>query len=141
MGIVGLQRIRRDIPGEPGQWMEFRELSGSELDEADRVATRRVIDMMQGVDLSSLKTPTEVDETKRRQAAYDPDVLIQYGVVGWSYEEPCTPENKRLLTSATRNWARDVILDMNLRSEEQAEDLGAPSLMGGSPATSGVSIV
>lgn len=141
MSLVGKEKIKKDIPGESGEWMEFRELSGAELDEADRAATRRVIDMMQGVDLSSLKTPTEVDETKRRQAAYDPDVLIQHGVVGWSYEEPCTPENKRLLTSATRNWARDVILDMNLRTEDERDPLGVPSSTGTSHPYSGPPIV
>lgn len=140
MSLVGKEKIRKDIPGEPGEWMEFRELSGSELDEADRVATRHIIDMMQGVDLSALKTPTEVDETRRRQAAYDADVLIKYGVVTWSYEEPCTEENKRLLASATRNWARDVILDMNLRTEEQRDPLGAPSSMEPSQVSSGPSI-
>lgn len=119
MALVGKETDTREIPGEPGQTMTFRLLSGSELEEAERKATRGVIEMMQGIDLSGVPAPRDVDEGERRRTAHDADTLVRYGVTAWTYPDPCDDEHKAKLVAKTRDWARDVVLEMNVRTEAE----------------------
>jgi len=127
------KQIERDIPHEPGQRMTFRPLSGDELDEAERAATRHVVESVAGIDLSGIKRPDEEpSQEDRRHTQYDASIIVKYGVVAWSYEFECNNANKRLLDAHTRNWARDVILEMNTRSEEERGNSVASSSEGAS---------
>src|SRR3972149_4903123 len=87
MALVG-RTERRDIPGEDGEWMEFRKLTGGALDGAAGRAPG---------------------------AAYDKDTLVQYGVVAWSYDAVCEDDAKKRLEAATRDWAASVVAEMNVR--------------------------
>ena len=149
MALVG-KTERRDIPGEPGEWMEFRQLTGGELDEAEAVQTHRSLSMVKGLDpaaMSAIRTDPGVPvvAVPDPAAAYDKDTLVQYGVVAWSYSEPCDAEHKRLLEAATRDWAASAIVEMNVRPPGSASgsngssppDESAPnseSLTGSTPA-------
>ena len=48
MALVGKKTERHDVPGEQGQWVEFRELSGAERDEAQRAAFSRIAETAKG---------------------------------------------------------------------------------------------
>jgi hypothetical protein len=130
--LVTHNRVDMDIPHEPGQRMTFRPLSGSELDEAERAATKRILDMAQGLDLSKLATSQDVSDRDTRRTKYDAEILIKYGVVAWSYQAECDEANKGQLDARTRDWARDRILDMNVRTEEEAGNSVASSTEGAS---------
>lgn len=101
---------RRDVPHEEG-WVEFRTLSGRELDEAEETKTKRTMRLVEGMDLSAIRSAAQT-ETVEQKDSYDKDTLIRYGVIGCSECEPC--ENKDF-DSATREWAVSVILEMNVR--------------------------
>ena len=139
--LVTHNRVDIDIPHEPGHRMTFRPLSGAELDEAERVATKRVIQMMEGIDLSKLAAPRDVDETDRRRTQYDADTLIRHGVIAWSYEVECNDETKRDLDARTRDWARDIILGMNVRTEQEQGNSVASSWEGASRTNSETLII
>ena len=93
--LVTHNRVDMDIPHESGERMTFRLLSGSELDEAERAATKRILDMAQGLDLSKLATSQDVSDRDTRRTKYDAEVLIKYGIVGWSYQAECDETTKR----------------------------------------------
>src|SRR3990172_3763398 len=140
----------RDTPGEPGEWIDFRKLTGGELDEAEAVQTHRSLSMVKGLDsaaMSAIRTDPGVPVVAVPDPAssYDKDTLVQYGVVAWSYSEPCDAEHKRLLEAATRDWAASAIVEMNVRPPGSASgsngssppDESAPnseSLTGSTPA-------
>lgn len=107
------QTEKRDLPHEEG-WMEFRTLSGRELDDAEEVQTRRGLMMVDGINLTALRASAEAQQRDQRDS-YDKTTLIKYGVVGCSECEPCSDEAKQALDAQTRNWAVSVILEMNVR--------------------------
>ena len=119
MALVG-RTERRDIPGEDGEWMEFRKLTGGELDQAEEVQTQRSLAMVKGLDsaaMSAIRSDPGVPvvAVPDPAAAYDKDTLVQYGVMAWSYAEACDDEAKKRLEAATREWAASVVVEMNVR--------------------------
>jgi len=119
MALVG-RAERRDIPGEDGEWMEFRKLTGGELDQAEEVQTRHSLAMVQGLDAAALSAirrdpGVPVVAMPDPAAAYDKDTLVQFGVMAWSYPEACDADAKKRLEAGTRDWAVTVILEMNIR--------------------------
>lgn len=109
---------RRDIPHEVGQWFEFRQLSGVELDEAEQVQTKASLAMISGLDEAALASLRAQAGTAREGPApdkYDKATLLKYAVAGWSYGEPCTLANVAKLDALTRDWAVGVVLEMNTR--------------------------
>lgn len=107
---------RRDVPHEEG-WVEFRTLSGRELDEAEQAQTKAQIAMAKNFDPETLQSirAANTDVTRDPKDSYDKDTLIKYGVVGCSECDPCTPEAKEELDAATREWGVVVIVEMNVR--------------------------
>lgn len=110
---------RREIPHEGGEWMEFRHLSGLQMDEAEETQTRRSLALVKGIDPAIMATWT-ADARQQVQAqgasgGYDKAILIRYGIAAWSYAEPCTDENKERLDAVTWDWAAAAIIEMNVR--------------------------
>jgi len=109
---------RHDVPGEPGEWFEFRYLSGAELDEAADAATKAALKVVSSVDLNVIQQLSGRDAGQRPpESQYDKAVLLKYGLVAWSYPEPCTDENKARLDAKTRDWAVRTIVAMNTLGE------------------------
>lgn len=112
---------RRDVPHVEGQWVEFRTLSGAELDEADERQTEKFLArygketlMALSQQASGLSISQEALDQQRNQK-YDKDTLVRYGIATWSLAEQCNDENKCRLDAQTREWAVAVILEMNTR--------------------------
>jgi len=112
---------RRDVPHAEGQWIEFRTLSGRELDEAEELQTQRAMRMVAGMDLSAIRSAADAQTAEQRDS-YDKDALIKYGVAAWSLDDPCTEENKKMLDAQTRAWAVAVIVEMNVRPLASGSD-------------------
>jgi len=131
MSLVG-KTERRDVPHEAGEWIEFRRLSGRELDEAEETQTRRSLAMVKGLDVGAMDImrqqapPTAPSDPV---ASYDKDILVRYAISGWSYGEECINENKERLDAMTRDWAAAVVVEMNVRP------LGEGSGSGGNSAS------
>ena len=140
MALVG-RTERRDIPGEPGEWIDFRKLTGGELDEAEAVQTHRSLSMVKGLDsaaMSAIRTDPGVPVVAVPDPAssYDKDTLVQYGVVAWSYSEPCDDQAKKRLEASTREWAASVVVEMNVRPPVSASGSNGSSQPGESAPNS-----
>ena len=143
--LVGTDDTERvDIPHEPGQWMEFRLLSGRELDEAEQAQTRRFLQMVAGMDAGTLDAMRNLSGTSRadvRPDTYDKEKLVEYGVAAWSYGVPCDAAGKAQLDARTRDWAASIVLERNTRTEGEGPDSGGSSGMARSPTDSETPIV
>lgn len=112
---------KRDVPHEEGAWVEFRTLSGLELDEADEAQTDKFVarygkeTLMSMSQAASNVTITEEMLKQQQNQRYDKATLLRYGVVGCSECNPCSDEAKQLFDGQTREWAVEVILEMNVR--------------------------
>lgn len=142
--LVGTDTERIEIPHESGQWMEFKLLSGHELDEAEQAQTKRFLRMVAGMDAGTLDAMRGMSGAQAgdvRPDTYDKDKLVEYGVVGWSYDQPCGTAQKAKLDARTRNWAVDIILERNTRTEGEGTDSGGSSVTARFPSDSETPIV
>jgi hypothetical protein len=116
---------RRDVPHEEGAWVEFRTLSGAELDEADDRMTEKFVERYGKETLLGLGqqsaglTITQEMLDQQQQNKYDKETLIRYGVSGCSECDPCDEAAKGSFDAQTREWAVSVILEMNVRPLEK----------------------
>lgn len=115
---------KRDVPHEPGQWIEFKTLSGMQLQRAKEAQSKKDTEtatgFMKGMDGDTILKMQEREERKAKAETpaekYDPEMLITWGVNAWSSEMPCTDENKLLLDAVTFDWALAQILEINVRT-------------------------
>lgn len=113
----------RDVPHAPTERVEFKTLSGLQMqrarDEATRRQTQAYTGMIQGMDpalVDQLQAKYEKDKAKDKGAGdddYDAEMLIKWGVNAWSLDIPCSDENKVLLDGPTLEWAIVQIVEMN----------------------------
>lgn len=131
MALVTGKTEWRDIPHEQGQRFQFRLLSGMELDEADVRATEKALQLIKGLEGSAIQAFQGDRQGRERQATpnYDRSYLVEHGVVGWTYPEPCNEDNIRLLDLMTRDWAAEVVLEINTRPAGELKGSGVPSSM------------
>jgi hypothetical protein len=129
----------RDIPFEVGSRFEFRTLSGRELDEAQEVATQKSLQSFKalGAELIAAIQQQQRETTAKAADSYDADTLIRYGLVGWSYDEPCNEEEKGRLDGRCRDWAAAQIIEMNTIPEGEGQGSADRSSGGKSPPSSG----
>jgi hypothetical protein len=126
VGTTDTERV--DIPHESGQWMEFKLLSGRELDEAEQAQTKRFLRMVAGMDAGTLDAMRKMSGSPAADArpdTYDKEKLVEHGVVAWSYDEPCTAAKKALLDARTRDWAAAAIIERNTRTEGEGPGSGS----------------
>lgn len=102
-------------------WVEIRNLSGSELDEAQRVTNIRIMDefahLMKDLpkpDPDEKQNETAKNSLESRRQSYDPNVMMKHALVGWSYG--ALPENPgAVLDAITRDWLWSLLTDENTR--------------------------
>ncbi len=87
---------RVDLPN--GQWAKVKELSVGELREADQKGTEVAAAMMRLlpekiVESQMQKSRENALERIIRYEGYDPETLLKYGIIEWSFEEPCDHEH------------------------------------------------
>lgn len=120
--LTGRIRKRVDIPHEPGEWMEFRMLSGKEFELAQERRLQRSIALMRSLGGELLDNvrgePADGGDAENDPlAALDTDTLLYHGIVAWSYDEPVTRENIDLLDERTRVWAARFLATWHIESE------------------------
>ena len=113
-----------DIPGEDGQWMQFRRLNSRRIAEC---SDKKQMDSMQrmkqlgkeglelirdaaaGRDKSVMATADPID-------AFDRDLLLKCGIAAWSYDADIKTElasEDDGLDAKTSDWAARQILEFN----------------------------
>jgi hypothetical protein len=115
--LVGGMTHRKDIPHEPGEYMEFRMLSAVDLDAAEAAAVAgysRQARAMGAELMTALQQAATTDTGPTRPAVrYDATTLIELALVAWSYPAPLTAESIRRLDLRTRDWARDEVIALH----------------------------
>jgi hypothetical protein len=118
------------IPHEPGETMTFRQLNWLDIQRAKEVRSAAVLKNMQQMGGGLLRELTEMNRGKVEEEAaaetvtdptsdYDRFTLLDAGIVAWSYQAPCSAQNKGDLDEATADWAAREILNLNKAPTEQ----------------------
>src|SRR5689334_5867756 len=111
--IVGQTTKNVEIDHEPNNYLELRELSGLEMDEAEAIRSNKVMKnwgQMGGEVISALRAETNGATTQviDPMQQYDHETLVLKAIVGWSgpnYDGlPCNDEYKRRLDGKTMKW-------------------------------------
>jgi hypothetical protein len=141
----------RAVPGEPGHQFTFRHLTALEMDEADQSGSVRLGKELEALPSSLVgqvmdRGDEEVKDAKARRTqqfrGFDPNVLVKYGIVDWTYKDkdgtpvPCNPESIARLVWRTRNWAAQVIFDEDVREPGESNGSGMRSAGAESPEPS-----
>lgn len=127
-----------------GETVQIKELSVGELREADQRGTEIAASMMKLLPESviekqmSAQRETALDRVIRYEG-YDPETLIRYGIVSWSFEEECSDENKAVLSAKKGEVVGRAIFELSvittgevvasslkLNGEESQEDSSVP---------------
>lgn len=117
--LVNRLRRRVEVEGEDA-WVEVRPLSWLEWREVREAAEQAALDKVRriGVDVVREIAGQRQEPAPEAQGPTATDVLdavdvalvLERGVVAWSYEEPVTPETVRLLDERTaRQVARAIV--------------------------------
>lgn len=117
------------IPHEPGEWLKLRPLSWKQLDDARKARTREAVkssvEMTREMgpelmaQIRSARTETAAESAPADPSeAYDRATLLRLGIVGWSYEEPVSPEAIDDLDEETAEWAARELLRPVTRTED-----------------------
>jgi hypothetical protein len=107
---------RVDIPHEPGQWMELRELTWPELEKARKIKQSATFADLGEIGPDTLKQLQGLSSADVSQAIADPlasvDVLtvLAAGVLKWSYDAEVTVANLERLDAETARWAATQIV-------------------------------
>jgi hypothetical protein len=101
------------------EWVEIKELSVGELREADQVGTEIAASMMKllpekVVEAELNKQREQTLDRIIRYEGYDPETLIKYGILSWSYKEECTKENRALLSAKRGEIVGRAIFELSV---------------------------
>lgn len=138
--LVTDEAIRRDIPHEPGQWIEFRRLSSAQLNRArkarEKEAREEAAGMLQilGPDfLRSLREGDteqkqrivrELEELEYQVSNYDIGILLKEGIVAWSYDGGLPSDGTNpteMLDEKTARWAANNVIAITRPPTEEEE--------------------
>jgi len=128
-----------DVPHEPGEWIEFRELGWKALDAAREVKSRNSLMSFRDLGPDFLKTLTEspdgeapVEKKENPVDTYDKSALLRASIVNWSYTAPCTESSIDNLDPVTADWAFNEIIKIHFPTEDElgkvSESSNVPSV-------------
>lgn len=115
---------RRDIPHEPGEWMELKRLNAKKLQKARDAQTSSSMDTMQatmakegGAEFVAALQKAAAASQEARAKSSDPLAdfhrwkLCEYGIKSWSYDAEVTVANIEEFDETTLNWAcREILI-------------------------------
>lgn len=159
MAFVDQMPTRKiDVPGEPGEWFEVRELSWKELDECRRERDRKFMSRAREMPADLLKmvadiepsgngaasgqgqTPEQIEaaaaiETARKEnrrleevESFDRETLVTKSVTGWSYERHFQASLMGKLDDHTFTWLFESIVALYVGDDAQRKAASAASM-------------
>ena len=122
--VTGLTK-KVDIPHEEGQWIIIRQLSWRQREKASDAKTDSVLARVKsmGVDLMhELRGAEDRADVKKAladpAASYDRSLVLEFGIVDWSYKEKL-PKAVDDLDEITAVWAAEQILAFSSPASEE----------------------
>lgn len=123
-----------EIPGEPGQWMQFRRLNSRRIAECMDKKQMDSMQRMKQLGKEGLELIRDAAAGRDKNAvtasdpidAYDRDLLLKAGIFAWSYEADIKAElesEDEGLDAKTSAWAAREILRFNGLLPEAAEQI------------------
>jgi hypothetical protein len=134
--LIGQAIAKLDIPHEPGEWVEVRKLNHKTLARAAQVRSEAGISSMKSLGAELLTALRQAREEFKEVAPttisaenYDRDLVLQGGVMRWSYTVPPTPESLGDLDEVTAKWLAHEIVTRSvaLPTAEQVGNGTPPS--------------
>lgn len=132
-----LPPVRMEVPHEPGEWIDVRQLGYTELEACRDAVTKKFFDNLRtmGTDVVAQFTqmqqaqPELIAEAQAAKDAAQPDqfdrtLLFQKSVVAWSYQPAFTPDLLPQLDERTAEWLYRAITQMYTGEGESDEDRG-----------------
>ena len=135
MALVSfLPPVRRDIPHEPEQWIDFRKPASKDVRSARRIAEQEgrqglrdfgaeIVTALQsksdgGDDAVMRRVKRLAAEQEYHADQFDRELILCASIRGWSYVDeqgkkiPVTPENIGLLDEQTAWWAVQQVIGL-----------------------------
>ena len=133
MGVLTGYTKRVEIPHEPGQWVEIRQLSKRQKEKAADVKTDIALGKAKamGPELMATIQNAQPSAIVREPTvdAYDWATVLTFGIAAWSYAESVTVENIEALDETTADWAFKTILAFSgPPSEDERKNDSPPSI-------------
>jgi hypothetical protein len=138
VAVQALITHKEQVPHEPGQWLELRELGWYDLKRAgDANAMQAFADLPAISEVIASMSRGEIDKVVKQVSdadllvAYDQRILLHAGIVGWSYVDdkndpvPVTEVNIDGLDEKTAHWAALQIV--GYLPKEDAKNSSGPS--------------
>lgn len=135
--LIGSIVTKLDIPHEPGEWVEVRKLNHKTLAKAAALRSEAGISSMKSLGAELLTALRQAREEVKEALtapevsvdAYDRDLVLQAGVVRWSYLVEPTSETLGELDEVTAKWLHREIVTRSVAppSPESVGNATAPS--------------
>jgi predicted component of type VI protein secretion system len=129
----------RDIPGELGQTMTFRQLGWRQLAEAEEARSATALRSVKNMGPEVFASLQSVDRTRNDQEAakqgaadplakYDQATVLRYGIASWTYPDKLNADSIDSLDVNTAKWAATEIVNLGMPPiEAETEDRFLPS--------------
>lgn len=138
--LIGNVITKLEIPHEVGEWVEVRKLNHKTLAKAAALRSEAGIQSMKTLGAELLTALRQArEEVKEALAApevsvdtYDRDLVLQAGVVRWSYPVEPTPDTLGELDEVTARWLHREIVTRSVAPP-------SPELVGNGTAPSRIS--
>lgn len=128
MAIAG-RTISVAVPHEEGVEFTLRSLSHKVLRNAAKAYLKDVTKDLADLDIGKLRDAIktgDLDQDVTTEAnsqdadyGYDPDMILEAGIVSWSYEQAVNPQTIGELDQTTADWAFRQIVDMSRRKSAE----------------------
>jgi len=139
MAVRSTVTHKLEIPHEPNEWIELKELGWRTLEAARETKART--SLMSFRDLGpeffkTLTTPTSVEGDADKKApeaetdpaeTYDMSILLRSSIVAWSYTVPCNEGNIDDLDQKTASWAFKEIIKIHFPEDAEVGKVSEPS--------------
>ena len=127
--LTGKITKRIEIPHEPNEWLTIRMLSGKKIEEAREACERQVYTKLRALGPEALAAVRNANREEASNAlaadplaAYDLDIVLRSGVIGWSYDEPFAPAKTEELDEVTRRWAAREFIALSVPAEAEQKN-------------------
>lgn len=134
--LVTKDPIRREIPHEDGEWMDFCKLSWRQMRDARKIAEKGNLATVKELGaefIQALNSEGGEQKAKKllREQQYDPRAfdqseLLNGGIVAWSYDMELDDASVSQLDEVTADWAMREIIAINRPASEEEEKKDSP---------------